>query len=751
MNTPLDCPDPTCWQALLGSLPPEQRQRYERHLETCPLCQERLDHVEPDQEMLRLGQQFGDPTVEAADETLERIRERLHDCPAPAAPLDLFFLSAGTRPGLLGILGAYEVLEVIGQGGMGVVLKAREPELQRLVAIKVLSPALVGSRRARQRFTREAQAAAAVRHEHMVPVYRVDEQAGLPYLVMPYVAGESLQQRLDRSGPLPLADVVRLGQQTARGLAAAHAQGLIHRDIKPANLLLEDVSGDVKITDFGLARLVDDVGLTQSGVVVGTPEYMAPEQARGESVDHRADLFSLGSVLYAMCTGQSPFHGSSTAAVLHQLDVVAAVPVRELNPDVPAWLEQLISRLLAREPEQRLQSAAEVAALLEGYIAHLRQPGVVPAPMLPGQVGSPSELSPPASVSPATRGLLFFGLITLLFVGGLGLALGLLAQVPPPVEKAPRVEGQQMEFYQDFRPNHPWGPQLLWTGREGDEVIEPDERGLRIKLSGQRTNIYPCGVVLRSPVKGNFEVTAGYEIVQAERPLAGQGVGFEVWLTLQSPDREALSMIRVKKVDGQEIYGANRAIDQDGRRRYFFQAIPIENAGPAGQLRITRQEKVAAFWVAEGVGGEFRKLHQCEGVGDEDLNQIRVAAYPGQVAAPVEVRLVDLKVRADSVEPHPEAVRPAAAGPGGKKWLTAALAVSGVIGVLALLCGGLALWRRRRARKETFAPVRVTCPDCDKVITVRAQLAGKRMKCPQCGQPVLIPADRAFKAGRPRS
>src|SRR5215472_18420835 len=186
---------------------------------------------------------------------------------------------------------------------MGIVLKAFEPALHRPVAIKVLAPALAGSATARRRFTREAQAAAAVSHDHVVTVHGVSEAEGLPYLVMQYVAGESLQQRLDRTGPLEVAEVVRIGLQAASGLAAAHAQGLIHRDVKPANILLEGGLARVKITDFGLARTADDVGLTQAGVVAGTPEYMAPEQARGEQVDSGADLFSLGSVLYACCTG----------------------------------------------------------------------------------------------------------------------------------------------------------------------------------------------------------------------------------------------------------------------------------------------------------------------------------------------------------------------------------------------------------------------------------------------------------------
>src|SRR5262249_38488854 len=156
------------------------------------------------------------------------------------------------------------------------------------------------------------------------------------------VPGESLQARLDRCGPLEITEVVRIGMQTASGLAAAHAQGLIHRDIKPANLLLENGLAKVKITDFGLARMADDVGLTRDGVVAGTPEYMAPEQARGEPVDHRADLFSLGSALYAMCTGVPPFHGSTAVAVLRQVSDQEPAPVRALNSDVPAWLEAVI-------------------------------------------------------------------------------------------------------------------------------------------------------------------------------------------------------------------------------------------------------------------------------------------------------------------------------------------------------------------------------------------------------------------------
>jgi WD40 repeat protein len=390
MPTPADCPQATDSEALEGgTLSPERREQWERHLESCPLCQERLDQADRcTGELVKLCRLFGDPTAAPRDPTLTRALEKMHLTISPprahsTEPPELYFLRPAASPELLGTLGEYEVQEVIGVGGMGVVLKAFDPALHRLVAIKVLAAALAGSATARRRFTREAQAAAAVCHEHVVTVHGVDEVDGLPYLVMQYVAGESLQDRLDRSGPPELVEIVRIGHQTAVGLAVAHAQGLIHRDIKPANLLMENGLARVKITDFGLARMIDDVGLTQNGVVAGTPEYMAPEQARGESVDYRSDLFSLGSVLYAMCTGSPPFRAATTMGVLRCVSEKPASPVRSINADVPAWLAELIDRLMAKDPAERFQSAAEVAALLEGFLAHLQQPTIAAAPQLP--------------------------------------------------------------------------------------------------------------------------------------------------------------------------------------------------------------------------------------------------------------------------------------------------------------------------------------------------------------------------------
>lgn len=284
----------------------------------------------------------------------------------------LNFLARCDKPGRLGLLAHYEIVEVLGRGGMGVVLRGVDVRLNRVVAIKVLAPQLAANAMARQRFQREAQAAAAVSHHHVVAIHAVDEFNGLPYLVMEYISGPSLQQKIEASGALSLAQILRIGMQIASGLAAAHAHGLVHRDIKPANILLENGVERVKITDFGLARSIDDVRMTQAGAVYGTPQYMSPEQAQGERVDQRSDLFSLGSVLYAMSTGRSPFRGDTSLAVLKRVCEDTPRPIREVNPDMPAALVQIVNKLLAKNPEARFQTANEVTELLSRYLAHLQ-------------------------------------------------------------------------------------------------------------------------------------------------------------------------------------------------------------------------------------------------------------------------------------------------------------------------------------------------------------------------------------------
>jgi eukaryotic-like serine/threonine-protein kinase len=276
---------------------------------------------------------------------------------------DLQFLSPSTRPDSLGRLAHYEMLQVLGRGGFGIVFRAFDDVLQRVVAVKVMAPHVAILSPARKRFLREARASAAIRHENVVHVYEVGEQP-LPYLVMEFIPGETLQQKLDRSGPLEVPDVLRIGRQIAAGLAAAHASDLIHRDIKPGNILLEGGSQKVKITDFGLARAADDASISQSGVIAGTPMFMAPEQALGHPIDQRADLFSFGSVLYQMVSGRSPFRAPSALAVLKRVAEETPRPIPEIIPETPDWLCHIIAKLHAKNPNDRFHSAREVADLL---------------------------------------------------------------------------------------------------------------------------------------------------------------------------------------------------------------------------------------------------------------------------------------------------------------------------------------------------------------------------------------------------
>jgi tRNA A-37 threonylcarbamoyl transferase component Bud32 len=269
-------------------------------------------------------------------------------------------------------IGDFAIVRVLGEGGMGTVYLADDVRLGRMAAVKTMRAELAARQEIRLRFDREARAAAAVEHENIVPVWQVGEAAdGTPFIVMPFLQGETLDARLRREPIQPVVVVLKVVREVAEGLAAAHAKGLVHRDIKPGNVWIEgdpnasDLDLQVrrcKILDFGLARSAEgeDVHLTASGMVVGTPAYMAPEQARGEVVDHRADLFSLG-VLYRMSTGRSPFAGANVMAVLSALAAVDPTPARTLNPDLPAALSDLIGRLMRKDPAARPRSATEVA------------------------------------------------------------------------------------------------------------------------------------------------------------------------------------------------------------------------------------------------------------------------------------------------------------------------------------------------------------------------------------------------------
>ncbi len=389
------CPDAATLRALLdGTLPEDQQAATQAHVDRCPTCEAALRQMTAGgeswigmAEKLKGGSE-DDPKLAAALERLKADDGSGAESSEPAAEPQrtLDFLQPADDPKLLGKLGQHEISEVVGWGGMGVVLKAYDPSLHRVVAVKVLASHLAHHAVARKRFIREAQAAAAVCHDNVVTIHAIEESGPQPKIIMQFVAGGSLQERIDQEGPLELKEILRIAMQTAAGLAAAHAQGVVHRDVKPANILLENGVQRVKLTDFGLARVMDDASLTLSGVIAGTPQYMAPEQAWGRDVDARADLFSLGAVMYAMCSGHSPFRARTTMAVLKRVCESAPRPLRAINPDVPAWLVAIIEKLLAKKPEDRFQTATEVSELLSRWLAHVQQPNVVERPPFVGQV-----------------------------------------------------------------------------------------------------------------------------------------------------------------------------------------------------------------------------------------------------------------------------------------------------------------------------------------------------------------------------
>ena len=368
------CNPNTIKDFLADRLSGDQQADFEQHLNECDNCCAALQLQTADVRLWDDARNY----LSSVDNLQE---QHTAESQRPAFDLQrLDFLAPTDDPHMLGRYAGYEISGVIGCGGMGIVLKGFDSALNRYAAIKVLAPHYASSGAARQRFAREAQAAAAVVHDNVIAIHGVAEFNGLPYLVMPYVKGVSLQKRIDKDGTLSVPEILRIAMQIARGLAAAHDQGLVHRDIKPGNILLPENVERVIITDFGLARAADDASLTRSGVIAGTPQYMSPEQARGEGIDHRSDLFSLGSVMYAMCTGHPPFRAETPYGILRRITDNAHRPVLELRSDVPPWLCSIIDRLLAKEANNRFKSADEVAKLLEDCLAHVQQPTTVPLP-----------------------------------------------------------------------------------------------------------------------------------------------------------------------------------------------------------------------------------------------------------------------------------------------------------------------------------------------------------------------------------
>jgi serine/threonine protein kinase len=392
---PIACPTPQTLEHLLsGPVGPAETDRLASHLEECERCAAAVDRVldrsglmallksharaalapEPQVQQL-IGRaralkagvsDINTPSLVEADISTsppvaaEAVRTRQQSA-SDLNRLSLGLLEPSKGPDELGWLAQYRILKQLGAGGMGVVLLAEDTLLQRRVALKVMQPALAADRTSRDRFVREARAAAKLAHDHVVTIHQVGEANGAPFLAMQLLQGKSLDAYLSGGGKLSPGQVCRVGRETALGLAAAHAKGLIHRDIKPANLWLEAPKGRVKILDFGLARPADDAHLTGTGMALGTPAYMSPEQARGQSLDGRCDLWSLGVVLYRLCAGQLPFQGGDVLSIFTAIAVDEPAPLTSLNPDVPPALAELVHQLLAKDREKRPATVQEVA------------------------------------------------------------------------------------------------------------------------------------------------------------------------------------------------------------------------------------------------------------------------------------------------------------------------------------------------------------------------------------------------------
>ncbi len=382
-------------QLLLGQTPDERAEAMEQHILHCPHCIEKMRMVKDEGKLLTDLRQGADlaaevpqegPEIEALVSRMRTLTESATLCPTSTTTTVVTQEIGGAardkdrteaegfrdcllpaqKPGELGRLGPYRVLKVLGKGGMGVVFQAEDPQLQRHIALKVMRSRMAGDQASRERFLREARAAAQIEHDHIIAVYHVGEDHGLPYLAMPLLQGETLESRLDSQRVLPIPEALRIGREIAAGLAAAHARGLIHRDIKPSNIWLEAGSGRVKILDFGLTRLAqENVQLTKAGYILGTPSYMAPEQVQsGNPVDGRCDLYSLGVVLYRMTTGRLPFVQDDLMSLLAAVASEQPKSPRSQNPNVPPALDDLILRLLAKKASDRPDSAQAVVESL---------------------------------------------------------------------------------------------------------------------------------------------------------------------------------------------------------------------------------------------------------------------------------------------------------------------------------------------------------------------------------------------------
>ncbi len=701
------CSRETIEHFLADRLTEDEQSSFESHLESCPLCRKCLDELAAEEIWWQETRGYLAAVNPVLLEDPSSGPEN-HDGGPSLFGLQSY-LAPTDDPHMLGRVGGYEIAGVIGSGGMGIVLKGFDAPLNRYVAIKVLAPHLALNGAARQRFAREAKAAATVVHDNVMAIHAVAEANGLPYFVMPYVPGPSLEKRLRSSGALALVEILRIGMQIASGLAAAHAQGLVHRDIKPANIMLEEGTERVRITDFGLARAVDDASLTRSGIIAGTPQYMSPEQAAGVGVDHRSDLFSLGSVLYALCTGRPPFRADTTLAVLRRVEEDRTSPIREINPDIPDWLEEIIRRLHAKHPAARFQSATEVATLLEGFLAHLQQPTTVAAPLLQPVVQEDDlsmdvvegELATVSARVPMTPTLL---LLAVSLIPALTLVAVFFFIVDGPPQGPAEIEPQVVFIDGFFNQEHNAERQWRWMGdRLPKAAPVPIEAIVHLRNTKKDMNLRVVGdiPVYAMRVPATIKILFNGEVLEQFKP-----------------DKRAMD--KTYKVPASK-----------------------QNKEEYSELRFS----CTGFFIPT----EYEKKSTDERRMCFRLFRLAWSDKEEAVEAPIVGPLVPWQKGFAANPPNTDPQKL-----GSKAWLSAALLIG--MGFVVAVILTVAAWLYLRNRRPTSTPesangkdkavraatfISFQCAECGKNLKTSSQMAGKKIKCPGCGKTVPAPAAAA--------
>lgn len=425
-------PESDLLNVLDDKLDPLQLKAIEDHLGRCEMCRHKLDELAGGAQWLN-SEKAACVDFDALSPA-KNSRWRVHNGHEGDQSLFTHLLLPPENVGDLGILDGFRVHNVIDRGAMGIVFKATDPALNRLVAIKLIDPVLAADPDFRVRFMREARAAAALNHPSIVTVFRVGEFQNLPYIVMEYVDGFSLEMMLQFGAPLPDHRILQIDLEICLGLQAAHDHNIIHRDIKPANILIRRNDHSVRIADFGLAQPLGDQRITRARHIVGSPAYMSPEQARERELTPLSDLFSLGSVLYTMATGRLPFLAPSSLETLTMVVEASPPPPETFNPDLNPGISSLIGKLMTKNPDERLESAEAVSREIRKLTAHGHNRNKFPTTS--GSRRAPEKIS----------SVLIPGLILAVgLVSGwiLSIAAGTFSKVDPADSKASGNENSQ--------------------------------------------------------------------------------------------------------------------------------------------------------------------------------------------------------------------------------------------------------------------------------------------------------------------